>query len=103
MIRCLSCGVHLDADPGTRPAASIAGQIFGDEYLESYFLCPACGTYTVEIVHDRFLGEEEISTSGPLDKRKGDELVRLILECPDPSDKKCGCEAHKRYFDGLSG
>jgi hypothetical protein len=83
--------------------AFICGQIFGDEYIESYYLCTACNVYTVEIYHDRFLGESEATVSGPVTRERGDALISIIRACPDPSDKKCACEAHKRYFEGLSG
>jgi len=102
MITCTSCGTTLDAGPGAEPLACIAGEICGDEYVESYFFCPACDTYTVEVFMDRFLAGEGSATRGPLSRAKGDEFIALIRRCPDPSDKKCRCEAHRRYFDGMS-
>ena len=80
--------------------ASISGSIMGDEYIESYFFCNTCGVYTVEIYHDRFQGEDEISIRGPVSKSEGDEKVKLIQQCPETWDKKCRCEAHRTYFGG---
>ncbi|MDI6771974.1 MAG: hypothetical protein QME77_05230 [bacterium] len=80
--------------------ASISGGIMGDEYIESYFLCSSCGVYTVEIYHDRFLGEDSVFVRGPVPKAEGDAKVELIRQCLRPWDKKCRCEAHQAYFAG---
>jgi hypothetical protein len=80
--------------------ASIAGGIMGDEYVESYYFCGPCQIYTVEIYHDRFLGEGEVSVRGPVPKAEGDEKIELIRQCSEPWDKKCRCKAHLSYFDG---
>ena len=55
--------------------ASISGSIMGDEYTESYFLCNHCGVYTLEIYHDRFSGEDDVSVRGPVPKSEGDAKV----------------------------
>ncbi|MCL5269399.1 MAG: hypothetical protein M1457_02330 [bacterium] len=78
--------------------ASISGSIMGDEYIETYYYCAECGVYTVEVCHDRFLGEEEVSVQGPVSKTEGDEKVALIRRCSRPWDKKCRCKAHRTYF-----
>ena len=70
----------------------------GDEYIESYFYCDECDVYTLEIYHDRFLGEDDIRYQGPISKEKGEEIIKLIQQCEQPWDKKCRCEAHKKYF-----
>ncbi|MBP1695663.1 MAG: hypothetical protein H6Q41_851 [Deltaproteobacteria bacterium] len=44
------------------PVASISGGIMGDETIESYYFSSECEAYIVEIYHDRFLGEDEVST-----------------------------------------
>ncbi len=75
----------------------------GDEYVESYYFCSSCGVYTVEIYHDRFLGENESFTRGPVSKSAGDAKVALIRQCSEPWDKKCRCNAHKTYFEGWCG
>lgn len=72
----------------------------GDEYIETYFFCKNCSVYTVEIYHDRFLGEEEISIQGPIPQSEGDAKVELIKKCSQPWNKKCRCAAHKEYFAG---
>jgi len=70
----------------------------GDEYIESFFFCAACGVYTQQSYHDRFLGEESVNVYGPISKSDGDALVELIRTCPDPMDKKCTCPAHRRFL-----
>jgi hypothetical protein len=100
MIKCSQCERELDRKEESKFVASISGGIMGDEYIESYFFCNMCGVYTVEIYHDRFLGEDEISIRGPVSKSEGDAKVKLIQQCPEPWDKKCRCEAHRAYFGG---
>ena len=82
--------------------ASISGSIMGDEYTESYYLCPSCQVYTVSVARDRFDGDGELSENvyGPVSKEKGDEKVALIRRCDRSYDKKCRCEAHRAYFEG---
>ena len=100
MIRCSQCGRIFDREAGDRSVASISGGIMGDEYTESYYFCAQCQVYTVEVYHDRFLGEEEISIRGPVPKTEGDALVELIKQCEEPWNKKCRCKAHLSYFHG---
>lgn len=95
---CSRCGREFIENEGR--VASISGSIMGDEYIETYYYCDQCGQYTVEVYHDRFMGEEDISIRGPLSKAEGDAQVELIKKCPEPWDKKCRCEAHKEYFGG---
>jgi len=70
----------------------------GDEYSETYYLCPDCGDYTVEVLHDRFLGEETVFTRGPVSRAEGDAQIGLIRSCPEPWNKKCRCPAHRAHF-----
>lgn len=70
----------------------------GDEYIESYYFCEPCGVYTVEVYHDRFLGEDEVSLRGPMSKERGDEKIEVIRQCPEPGNKRCRCDAHQSYF-----
>lgn len=98
MVSCLQCGRVFDPQAGDRPAASISGRIIGDVYIESYYLCPRCGFYTVEIVRDRFREEAEIFTRGPLRREEGDGIVERIRRCSDPSNVDCRCDAHQGYF-----
>ena len=100
MIKCSQCQREFDRKGEDAFIASISGSIMGDEYIESYFFCSFCGVYTVEVYHDRFLGEDEISIRGPVSKPEGDAKVRLIHQCPEPWNKKCRCEAHRSYFEG---
>jgi len=98
MIRCSQCGRDFDRRAGDRCVASISGSIMGDEYTESYYFCNRCEVYTVEIYHDRFLGEDEVSIRGPVSRSEGDVKVELIKQCSEPWNKKCRCEAHQSYF-----
>jgi hypothetical protein len=79
--------------------ASISGSIMGDEYTDSYFLCPVCGVYTVAMWRDSFTGAETMRLSGPTARREGDERVDLVRKCSRPWDKKCRCDAHRIYFN----
>jgi hypothetical protein len=100
MIRCSRCGKDFDLQEVDKPVASISGSIMGDEYIESYYFCSQCGVYTVEVYHDRFLGDDDIFVRGPIPKQEGDAKVGLIRQCSEPWDKKCRCQAHQSYFDG---
>ncbi len=79
--------------------ASISGSIMGDEYTDSYYLCPSCLAYTVASWRDNFTGVESMDLSGPRSKQEGDERVALIRACTRPWDKKCRCAAHLAYFN----
>jgi hypothetical protein len=79
--------------------ASISGSIMGDEYTDSYFLCPVCLVYTVASWRDNFTGEETVNMSGPISEKEGIERIALIRKCPEPWDKKCRCKAHRAYFN----
>ncbi len=100
MVRCLQCNKDLDPDGKGEVIASISGSIMGDEYTESFFLCPACNVYTVEVRHEPFLNEESISFRGPVPRKEGDAAVALIKQCSESWDKNCRCEAHRSYFQG---
>lgn len=98
MVNCQSCKKDLSQEKEKTLIASICGSIMGDEYIESWYFCKECQAYTLEIYHDRFLGEEDISLKGPIPKTEGDEKVKLIGQCSTPWDKKCRCAAHRSYF-----
>jgi len=78
MLKCSQCGKDLDQEGKDGRVASISGSIMGDEYSDSYYFCSQCEVYTVEIYHDRFLGEDEVSMRGPVSKSEGDAKVELI-------------------------
>jgi hypothetical protein len=101
MVRCAQCRREFDELGAKDRVACISGSIMGDEYIESYFLCAECGVYAVEIYHDRFSGEEDVSVYGPVPKSAGDAKVELIRQCSEPWNKKCRCPAHQTYFGGL--
>ena len=98
LMKCSKCEKEFDRQRGEGAVASISGGIMGDEYIESFYFCSVCQVYTVEIYHDRFLGEEEISIRGPVPKSEGESQIKLIKQCSRPWDKKCRCEAHRSYF-----
>lgn len=97
MVNCLQCQGELGADSREE---SISGSIMGDEYIETYYFCQACGVYTVEIYHDRFLGEDDVFFRGPLSREEGRDKTDLIRQCSEPWNKKCRCPAHREYFGG---
>lgn len=95
-MRCMQCNrSFLDEER----VASMSGSIMGDEHTDSYYLCPLCDVYTVVSWWDNFTGVESRSLSGPLSKQEGDARIELIRQCSAPWDKKCRCEAHRRYFN----
>lgn len=100
MIRCSKCGREFGQQADGGRAASISGSIMGDEYIDSYYFCNQCEVYTVEVYHDRFLGEDEVFVRGPVPKPEGDAKVELIRQCSKPWNKKCRCNAHQSYFQG---
>jgi hypothetical protein len=98
VVKCANCQQEFDRTGRDRPVAAIAVEVAGDEYIESFFFCAACGVYTQETYCDRFLGEETVSVSGPIAAQRGDALVELIRGCPDPMNKKCTCEVHRKFL-----
>ena len=94
-MQCQQCHKEL-SDPEW--IASISGSILGDERTDVYYLCSVCGVYSLECWWDAFTGIETSSVRGPLEKSAGDALVEIIRQCAEPWDKKCRCDAHRRYF-----
>jgi hypothetical protein len=99
MVECMKCGNVLPE--GGSPVASISGSILGDECTECYFLCERCGFYTVIIHWDLFAGGEELSKRGPLSESEAVKQIDSIRRCAEPWNKKCRCDAHRSYFDGM--
>jgi hypothetical protein len=100
MVQCAKCKKELSGEKGGDRVASISGGIMGDEYIESYYFCKACGVYTIEVYHDVFCGEARVSAQGPVEKADGDAKVELIRQCSEPWNKRCRCPAHMEYFGG---
>jgi len=100
MFPCSNCGKELDDKDGKNIIASISGSLMGDETIEFYFLCPACDRYTLKIVHDRFCGETTSRTEGSYIRAEIEDRIALINQCNESWNKKCRCDAHKKYFDG---
>ena len=94
---CSNCGKGLAPEAS---AAAITGSVSGDEVCDVFYLCPACGVYTIVSWRDNFTGEETSHTRGPVPRAEGDERVALIRMCPTPWEKTCRCGAHTRYFCG---
>lgn len=97
-ICCLSCDAALG---GPRDAvASLCVQTGGDEVIFSYFLCEPCQEWTAEQYRDRFTGDAEISSFGPLPADEGRLILALIERCPDPTNKRCSCVSHLQLLSG---
>lgn len=92
-MKCIVC----KADLGRKPRAAIAFLVHGDERIRSWFWCPTCNAYTCEDFHDRFLGDADAGTFGPVEKAEGDRLVALVATCPTPQNKYCSCPAHSAF------
>ena len=91
MAKDLVCGMSVDEKTAK----------FKSEHMgKTYYFCSQCEVYTVEIYHDRFLGEDEVSIRGPVPKPEGDARGELIRQCSQPWNKKCRCKAHLAYFQG---
>ncbi len=100
MVQCSHCGRNLDGEAKEGRVVSNSGSIMGDETTDSYYFCSDCRVYTIEVYHDRFLGEDEVSIRGPVARSEGDAMVELIRKCSEPWNKKCRCDAHRSYFKG---
>ena len=93
-MNCITC----KADLGRKPRAAIALFVSGDERIRSYFWCNRCGVYTGEDYHDRFLGDSDAHTYGPITAADGDRAVALIAKCPEPQNKFCSCTSHQELY-----
>lgn len=51
-----------------------------------------------EVYHDRFMGEDSIHCQSPIPKKRGDEILALIRNCPKPNNKRCTCGAHREFM-----
>ena len=96
-VKCSRCGRPFRND---ERLSAISGEVMGDEYIDSYFLCPDCDVYTREIYHDRFCGPDETDIVGPLARADVDKKVKTAKRCKEPWNKKCRCRAHRSYFGG---
>lgn len=91
---CPRCKVALtDAES----LASICGEVFGDEYIDTFYRCAHCAAYCRESFRDRFSGPNSARME-PLEPRAAEALIELVRRCPSPSDEDCRCEAHREYF-----
>ncbi|MCJ7627198.1 MAG: hypothetical protein MUO50_02305 [Longimicrobiales bacterium] len=96
-LRCSGCGRPFE---GRERVALISGKVMGDECTDAYYLCEACGVYTVRLYRDVFLGEEISRDSSPISREEGDRRVGLINSCAEPWNERCTCDAHREYFGG---
>jgi hypothetical protein len=99
-MKCTQCGRVFAADAAEGRVASISGSLMGDEYIDTWYLCPACDCYTIDAYHDRFLAEGEAMVEGPLSRSEEDPWIAVTLRCETPWDKRCRCDAHQEYFRG---
>ncbi len=95
-MECLNCKRPLARE---ECVGSISGSIMGDEHTDTFYFCRACQAYTVESCWDNFTGTESVELRGPLAAAEGGDRIALIRQCATPWDKKCRCEAHRRYFN----
>ena len=91
-IPCQSCGAELG--PISRRKAFLAAFAQGDEEVRSWFLCDACGHWTIRFLDDRFMGDTTITVAGPFPASQCEADVALAKTCPSPADKWCRCPAH---------
>jgi len=97
-VNCLGCQIEMRTEDSRASWISIA--VMGDEYIYSYWNCPACRQWTVESYHDRFMGDDEIQLMGPFPPEVGERCVALIEVCPDPGEKNCDCKSHQALYYG---
>lgn len=97
-MNCVRCAKGLP-----RALAGISIFVIGDEYIYSYFWCDACGAYSVEGYHDRFMGDSEVFALPAVSREEGDRAVALIRACPNPHDKWCDCASHRALYTGRVG
>lgn len=92
-VACAGCGVVLQGDEARIRGISV--EYCGDEYIHTWAWCDVCRAWTEERYHDRFLGDSEISVSGPIADERLAPFFELLASCPHPHDKNCDCPAHK--------
>ncbi len=97
-MHCQSCNADLGGAEAR--VGFICAEVMGDEYIESYWFCEGCGLYMTINLRDPFHGETSESGGGQLSGEKGDRLIDLIRNCPDPSDERCQCAAHQEMRGG---
>lgn len=97
MVECKMCGAELP-----EKIICISAELSGDEYTECWYFCEKCAVYTVKSYTETFDGGESSKVYGPIAQEEGDAKVALAKRCATPWEKKCDCDAHKKYFEGMS-
>ena len=93
-MKCKQCGADLGGHE--KAAASICLRVRGDEETRTYFLCTACDAYSVWVcIEDFFTDEYTMFPTGPIPRKKGDEIVAKIRKCPAPDILACRCPTHQ--------
>jgi hypothetical protein len=92
-MKCSKCDSGL-GDMNSR-IAFICLDIAGDERIESYWFCKACGFYTLESYRDRFMGSTIVTIDDPIEQADGEAIVATLKACPDPNNKRCSCSVHQ--------
>ena len=77
--------------------AFICYDVAGEERIDSYWRCSGCKCYTVETYYDSFTGPAGTGVGNFIGSEGGDEIVESIKVCPDPADKHCRCDAHRKW------
>ncbi|MBE7463217.1 MAG: hypothetical protein HS116_06920 [Planctomycetes bacterium] len=91
-----SCGRTLDT---ARPAARLAFEVMGDTYEMKLGRCAGCGSHWRALARERFTGPESES-AGPIEANEAAALLDLIAACPDPTQARCRCAAHRKIAWG---
>jgi hypothetical protein len=93
----LACGSCEAALSDSERVVSICGDVFGDEYIDTFYRCGRCGAYSRESYRDRFAGPPSVRVDA-LDASRAKAMIALVRGCSSRSDKHCGCAAHREYF-----
>jgi hypothetical protein len=108
--RYLSGGFELDkciaCSPGiVERAGTISRLALGNEEIYVLYRCLACKQYFLDCYEDHFMPvndePDQNWIKGPYDAAKGKRLEQIIMQCPDPLDKFCDCDAHRRFFEEI--
>lgn len=97
-MRCPECDKPLDQENDGRPVAAISGSVMGDEYTDCFYYCANCKVYIVAGYRDCFGGDDLSRGKSVISKKQGDQEIALINKCKNPSNKRCRCAAHRKYF-----
>lgn len=95
MTKCSLCGNDLKPE---NLKAAISGSVMGDEYTDVFFFCVDCDVYTKISCREKFGGEDIYYPAETVTREEGDEKVKFIKQCQDPTEKRCRCPIHREWF-----